>query len=68
MIDEMMPYPRRYPRVANGDPIDSSTWETTILCATSGYIRYVDTERLLAAGEVAPREGPSLKARGPVRS
>jgi uncharacterized membrane protein len=51
MIDEMMPYPRRYPRVAAGDPPDSSTWETTILSATSGYIRYIDTHRLLATAK-----------------
>jgi uncharacterized membrane protein len=48
MIDEMMPHPRRYPCADTSDPIDSSTWETTIQCETSGYIRYVDTERLLA--------------------
>jgi uncharacterized membrane protein len=51
MIDEMMPYPRRYPRVAAGDPLDSSTWETTILSETSGYIRYIDTHRLLATAK-----------------
>jgi uncharacterized membrane protein len=51
MIDEMMPYPRRYPRVAESDPIDTSTWETIILCETSGYIRYIDTQRLLATAK-----------------
>jgi uncharacterized membrane protein len=51
MIDEMMPYPRRYPRVAENDPIDSSTWGTTVLCTTSGYIRYIDTQRLLATAK-----------------
>jgi uncharacterized membrane protein len=48
MIDEMMPHPRRYPRADTSDSIDSSTWETTIQCETSGYIRYIDRERLLA--------------------
>jgi len=48
MIDEMMPHPRRYPRVDTSVPIDPSTWETTVRCETSGYIRYIDTKRLLA--------------------
>ncbi|MGD0228028.1 MAG: DUF2254 domain-containing protein [Terriglobia bacterium] len=47
MIDEMMPHPRRYPRVDTSDPIDPSTWGTTALCETSGYIRFIDTARLL---------------------
>jgi uncharacterized membrane protein len=51
MIDEMMPHPRRYPRMAESDPIDTSTWETMILCETSGYIRYIDTKRLLATAK-----------------
>ena len=51
MIDEMMPHPRRYPRVADNGPIDSSTWETTVLCETSGYIRYIDTQRLVATAK-----------------
>jgi len=51
MIDEMMPYPRRYPRMDNGDPIDPSSWDTPVLCETSGYIRYVDTERLVATAK-----------------
>jgi uncharacterized membrane protein len=51
MIGEMMPYPRRYPRVADIDTIDSSAWETTVLCETSGYIRYIDTHRLLATAK-----------------
>jgi uncharacterized membrane protein len=51
MIEEMMPQPRRYPRVDNSEPIDPSTWETTVLCETSGYIRYIDTQRLLATAK-----------------
>jgi uncharacterized membrane protein len=51
MVDEMMPNPRRVARVANGDPVDFSSWDTTILGATSGYIRYVDTRRLLATAK-----------------
>jgi uncharacterized membrane protein len=51
MIDEMMPHPRRYPRVDTSEPIDPSTWETIIPCETSGYIRYIDTRRLLATAK-----------------
>ena len=51
MIDEMMPHAHRYPRVDNGETIDPSTWGTTILCQTSGYIRYMDTKRLVATAK-----------------
>ena len=51
MIDEMMPYPRRYPRMDNSESIDPSTWETTVRCATSGYIRFIDTPRLVATAK-----------------
>ena len=36
MIDEMMPHPRRYPHVDNGETIDPSTWETTDLVPDLG--------------------------------
>jgi uncharacterized membrane protein len=52
MIDEMMPYPRRFPRVDTSEPIDLSTWETIIPSPTSGYIRYIDTRRLLATAKL----------------
>jgi uncharacterized membrane protein len=49
MINEMMPYPRRYPRVDNNiETIDPRTWSTTITCQTSGYIRYMDTKGLVS--------------------
>jgi len=51
MIDEMMPHPRRYPRLAQSTPLDTSTWETIILSETSGYIRYIDTQRLIATAK-----------------
>ena len=51
MIDEMMPHAHRYPHVDNGETIDPSTWGTTILCQTSGYIRYMDTKRLVATAK-----------------
>ena len=52
MIDETMPRPRRYPHVDNREPIDPSTWETTVVCTTSGYIRYIDTQRLVALAKL----------------
>ena len=48
MIDEMMPFPRHYPRVDQSVSLDLTAWETTIPCETSGYIRYVDIDRLVA--------------------
>lgn len=51
MIDEMMPHPRRYPRIETSAPIDTSTWETLIPSTASGYIRYVDTRRLVATAK-----------------
>jgi uncharacterized membrane protein len=51
MIDEMMPHPRRYPRADTSETIDPSMWETTVRCETSGYIRYIDTGRLLATAK-----------------
>jgi uncharacterized membrane protein len=52
MIDEMMPNPRPYPRVDNSQPIDPGAWETTVLCATSGYIRFIDTQRLVTTAKL----------------
>ena len=51
MVDEMMPHPRRYPRVSAMSLTDFSTWETTVLSDTSGYIRYIETEQLLATAK-----------------
>jgi uncharacterized membrane protein len=48
MIDEMMPHPRRQTRIANNDQINPNTWETPVLSDVSGYIRFIDTERLVA--------------------
>ena len=47
MIDEMMPWPRR----ENGrtDPgLAQYVWDTPVLSDTSGYIRFVDTGRLVS--------------------
>ena len=48
MIDEMMPHSRRPTRMADSDQINPSTWETPVLSDVSGYIRFIDIERLVA--------------------
>ena len=48
MIDKMMPHARRRTRMADNDQIDPSTWETLVLSDVSGYIRFIDTEQLVA--------------------
>ena len=48
MIDEMMPHPRRSSRMGEDGQVDPSTWETPVLSDVSGYIRFIDTERLVA--------------------
>ena len=47
IIDEMMPYPRRHTRIADTEPIDATTWECRVLSHVSGYIRFIDTQRLV---------------------
>jgi len=47
ILDEMMPYPHRRSRVADPDRIDPTTWDTQILSRASGYVRFIDTRRLV---------------------
>jgi uncharacterized membrane protein len=48
MIDEMMPWPHRVEgRIDNGG-VDLSTWDTPLASDISGYIRFIDTSRLVA--------------------
>ena len=47
VIDDVMPLPRRQSRVETGDGAEP-TWDTAIPSNVSGYIRFVDTRRLLA--------------------
>jgi len=46
MVDEMMPSPRRRIRLAE-DPIEAVAWEAAAPSRVSGYIRVVDTRRLV---------------------
>lgn len=47
VIDDVMPLPRSPTHVETGDGTESVAWETAILNDISGYIRFVDTKRLL---------------------
>jgi uncharacterized membrane protein len=48
MIDEMMPWPHQQNRMEDADPLRGYTFETAVASAVSGYIRFVDTKRLVA--------------------
>jgi uncharacterized membrane protein len=47
MIDETMPWPHRTDRAETDDPRRGYTWETAIVSRESGYIRFLDTKRLV---------------------
>ena len=48
MIDELMPAPRRLPRWNHEEPLSPSPAETAVSSDRSGYIRFIDTRRLVA--------------------
>ncbi len=48
MIDEMMPWPHRLEALLDPHLQEPATWETPIASQSSGYIRYIDTKRLVA--------------------
>ena len=47
VIDDIMPSPRGPRRPELADRVDVSTWDQPILGDVSGYIRFIDTKRLL---------------------
>ena len=47
IIDEMMPHPRRPTRMADNERLDPRTWDRPVLSRASGYIRFIDTRRLV---------------------
>ena len=47
MVNEMMPWPRKLSRMAASDPIQSTISETGVSSNVSGYIRFIDTTRLV---------------------
>jgi uncharacterized membrane protein len=48
MIDEVMPWPHRLNAMADPHLLEPSTWETPFPSPKSGYIRFIDTGRLVA--------------------
>jgi uncharacterized membrane protein len=51
IIDEMMRWPHRPGRPEGDDPRRGYTWETTLTSQVSGYIRFLDTRRLVAVAK-----------------
>jgi uncharacterized membrane protein len=52
MIDQMMPFPHRTDRLAEEDPLRGYTFETAVINNVSGYIRFIDTGRLVALAKL----------------
>ena len=48
MVDEMMPWPRKPNHIAADERVDALVWESTLLSESSGYVRFIDTRRVLA--------------------
>jgi uncharacterized membrane protein len=46
MIDDLMPWPRRPSRISDPGALQIQ-WETTLVSAESGYIRFIDQKRLV---------------------
>ena len=51
MIDDLMPWPSRKNRLDNVNPVREYTFETAVLSDISGYIRFIDTKRLVAVAK-----------------
>jgi uncharacterized membrane protein len=52
MIDELMPWPHRTDHLDEDNPLRGYTFETAVLSGASGYIRFVDTKRLVALAKL----------------
>jgi len=48
VINDIMPSSHAHSRLKGAEPIDPNTWEMTLLNDVSGYIRFIDTKRLVA--------------------
>jgi uncharacterized membrane protein len=48
MIDEIMPWPHRVNNLEDAEPLRPNPSEVAVLSDVSGYIRFVDTRRLVA--------------------
>ena len=51
IIDEFMRWPHRPGRPEVDDPRRGYTWETTLTSHVSGYLRFIDTRRLVAVAK-----------------
>jgi uncharacterized membrane protein len=51
IIDDTMRWPHRTGRPERDDPRPGYTWETTLASHVSGYIRFVDSRRLVAVAK-----------------
>ena len=52
MIDEMMPWPHRPDAMDDPHLPEPSTWETPVPSPRSGYIRFIDTARMIALAKL----------------
>ena len=48
MIDEIMPWPHRPNHLKNAEPLRANPSEVAVSTVISGYIRFIDTRRLIA--------------------
>ena len=48
IIDELMPRPHWPKRMNNGEPLRANSSEVAVLSAASGYIRFIDKDRVVA--------------------
>src|ERR1017187_5424382 len=64
MIDQMMPFPHRLRHVAEDDPLRGYTFETPVLNDVSGYIRFIDTKRLVALAKLYRVKARALRRVG----
>jgi uncharacterized membrane protein len=52
MIDEMMPWPHRPDAMDDPHLLEPGTWETPVRSPRSGYIRFIDTARMIALAKL----------------
>ena len=52
MIDDVMPQPRGNQGLPESGPVDLSAWDMPLLSGASGYIRFIDTGRLVALAKL----------------
>jgi uncharacterized membrane protein len=52
IIDDVMPQPRANHRSFENEPREVETWDVPLLSEASGYIRFIDTRRLVALAKL----------------